>query len=133
MRAAADAGAALGLGAVRLARPVGAGTARAADRAAPVARRRAARLAVDDRTAPFRRCGVLGAQRLDPHVVVAVRRLGDGGGEAVGDAARDLEAGLARADPDGADVALGDVAAAADQGYQPARVGVALAADRHPE
>ena len=50
-----------------------------------------------------------------------------------GDRARHFEHGLVGGDADRADLVLGDVAAAAEQRQQPARVGIVPAADVHPE
>src|SRR5688500_1360372 len=61
------------------------------------------------------------------------RRLGDRGGEALDRVAGDLDVGLARLDPDRADLVAGDVAAVAEQRHQPAGVGVAHLADVEPE
>src|SRR3546814_5461639 len=54
-------------------------------------------------------------------------------GKAVGDGERDVEQGLARPDPDRADLMLGHMAAAAEQRQDPARVGILAAADVEPE
>ena len=54
-------------------------------------------------------------------------------GEAGRHGARNGEAGLARGDADRADLGPGDVAAAAQQGQQPARIGIVAAADVHLE
>src|SRR6185312_12282957 len=48
-----------------------------------------------------------------------------------GGVAGDLEGGLVGTDPDGADLAPGDTAAAADERQHPARIGVVLRADVH--
>src|SRR5438309_1035434 len=55
------------------------------------------------------------------------------GGEAVGRVPGDLEFGLPVEDADAADFPFRDMAAPADQGDEPARVGVAVAADIHLE
>ena len=89
--------------------------------AAPVLARRIARLALD---------------RLDPNPALAVlvgRGPPNRGHEAAGGGARHLEHRLAGGDPDRSDLGLGDVAAAAEQRQEPARVGIVAAADVHPE
>src|SRR6185436_6955852 len=80
-------------------------------------------------TGSVRCSGSLRVQRLD--VDVPVLRIGaaDGLGEARRGAGRDLDAGLAREDLDLSDLALGDVAAPAEQRDQPLRIGVLRAAD----
>src|SRR3954467_7226526 len=93
--------------------------------------RRRARLAV-------RPGGVAGLAlgRLDPDPAFALLA---GGGppdrleEPAGDGARHFEHRLAGGDADGADLVLGDVAAPAEEGEQPARIGIVAAANVHSE
>src|SRR5215510_11857722 len=74
-------------------------------------------------------------ERLDVDVAILGVGLADGGGEALADVVRDLDAGLAREDPDVADRVLGDAAAPAQERDQPFRIGVLRAADvdREPD
>jgi hypothetical protein len=73
------------------------------------------------------------AERLDADVAVAVVRPAHGGSETLRNPLRDLKLRVAVEDPDRADLVLGDVAAAADEGDQPFRIGVGLAPDPQAE
>src|SRR3546814_2166049 len=72
-------------------------------------------------------------QGLDRHAIVGLARALQRRHELARDRAGNLKPGFAVEDADRAHLMLGDMASAAEQRQEPARVGVVVAPDVHPE
>ena len=81
----------------------------------------------------MRRGRPFGAVDQDLAFAIVIGGAFDGIGESGRHGARDREVGFIRGDADRADFGAGDMAAAAQQGQQPARIGVVTAPDVHLE